>query len=76
MEDSDTKVLQKRPPLPSNSILPEVKDAEVAHTEDDLLKERWSDDDEIKGTERSEENVPVNEAESSIEPKSEKLLDG
>jgi hypothetical protein len=34
------------------------------------------DDNQIKGTERSEQPPPVKEADSSIEPKSEKLLEG
>jgi hypothetical protein len=66
MDNSDTKVLQKKPPHPSNRILPEVKDTEVVHTEDGFLKEQWSDDDEIKGTVRSEKIPPMKEAESSI----------
>ena len=46
------------------------------HSEDGFQKEQWSDDNQIKGTERSEQPPPVKEADSSIEPKSEKLIEG
>ena len=61
MDDNGTKVLQKKqPPLPPNRILPKEPEIDFEDSEGGPESE-VPDVNEIKGTQRSEQALPVKE---------------